>query len=985
MSMPTALKQLAWIALISVGTAEGLSAQVVQIEGGPAVKVAPAIPDSEAKKAPARPDNPSAKDAAGAQPKQAEKPPDSSPSTTPKAKTRKARQPTVSAEPGELKARLGEDGKVAFQIKGQPWEEVLEWLAELAVLNLSMDEVPDEACTLVTQSRYTVDEARDVLNGLLLSKGFTLLKHEEILYLVKLDQLDSSRVPRVKPDALDRRGRNEIVKVAFPLESLIATEVENEVKSLLGTHGKVTALKATNRLEVLGTAGSLRDVRDFLAAEQSSQRQLVREFRLEHTRADDVAEMLRKLLGIKEKPAGPMTPEQQQQAMQLAQMQAQQRGNAAAAPAQKEEPEVNLAVNDRNNSILVTGPPDKIAVVEQAVQVIDRPENAPQDGEANGLAAALRRPQVMTYYLSAVPPSLVIKVLQGTGELDPRTRLEADSGTRSIIAYATPKDHGTISAFVKEIDATGRHLEVIQLHVLPADMAAGSIEVLMKGKPKEEDNSRNPFNFYSPRRSNTSDKDPSEEFQIEADVENNRLLIRATEFELAEVKQLLAKLGENPDRPHNASTLRTLQMSPREQESLLRALEQMWPKMTPGSELNILRPPSDSVPEKEKSQDAPPPADDEQDGKSKNVALQSGADAPVDVALAAYALPENDDAPSNVEIPGDQAAPASRQNDDPRPRIPGGPRLPESNGPVPPLTIVPGPNGLVISSPDPELLDRLEQLIAELTPSQAEFTVFYLKKAYAEDVADILKDVFKEGDKDDDSSWNRWWWGFDPSSGSKETTLRLSRRKPLKIIADPLTNSILVRASHDQLAEVRQLLSVLDSAPPSDPETARLLKLIPVYNTTAKEVGAIVEDVFREFLSSGDPARGGGGNRPNVTSRYVMNYNIGGSSSSSAGKMDNVLSVGVDERNNTLIVSAPRELLAEIEEMVARLDAQAQRPKQVIRVLNVPAAGSLKSVQDALNVVVGGKKPSTPKEGEAKQPPQKPGEGQQEAEAQVLE
>ena len=101
--------------------------------------------------------------------------------------------------------------------------------------------------------------------------------------------------------------------------------------------------------------------------------------------------------------------------------------------------------------------------------------------------------------------------------------------------------------------------------------------------------------------------------------------------------------------------------------------------------------------------------------------------------------------------------------------------------------------------------------------------------------------------------------------------------------------------------------------------------------------------------------------------------------------MDSVLSVGVDARTNTLIVSAPRELLAEIEEMVSRLDDQAQRPKQVIRVLNVQGSGSLKSIQDALNVVVGGQKPPRRKEAESKQAQQKKANGQKAVEVQVVE
>ena len=119
-----------------------------------------------------------------------------------------------------------------------------------------------------------------------------------------------------------------------------------------------------------------------------------------------------------------------------------------------------------------------------------------------------------------------------------------------------------------------------------------------------------------------------------------------------------------------------------------------------------------------------------------------------------------------------------------------------------------------------------------------------------------------------------------------------------------------------------------------------------------------------------------------MTGRVVANDHFGSSGSSSAGKRDYVLSVRVDERNNTLIVSAPGELLAEIEQRVSDLDVQGERSRKVIRVLNVYGSGSLKSVQDALNLVVGRKQWPRPKQTKPKQP-QKTSAQQQPAEAQT--
>src|SRR5262249_1800152 len=159
--------------------------------------------------------------------------------------------------------------------------------------------------------------------------------------------------------------------------------------------------------------------------EQSArgQKHLMREFKLMHTRAVDVLEILNTILGIKSKnaPAAPMTPEQMQQAQQaamMAQQQAAQRGGQPPGPA-KPEPEIHLADNKRENSILAKAPADKMAIIEQAVKAVDIPQNKSQSLLAN-------LPGMRVYHLSAVDPAALVKVLEDLGNLDPVTRLEVD-------------------------------------------------------------------------------------------------------------------------------------------------------------------------------------------------------------------------------------------------------------------------------------------------------------------------------------------------------------------------------------------------------------------------------------------------------------------------------------------------------------------------------------------------------------------------------
>src|SRR5262249_3211631 len=111
----------------------------------------------------------------------AEKKPDSQ-SSDDKSKEKKAEEtppvkrpaePAKPADPEELKVRPDEAGLVSFSFKGQPWLPVLEWLADISHMSLDWQEIPGGYLDLTTRRKYTVDEARDLINSTLRGFGYT--------------------------------------------------------------------------------------------------------------------------------------------------------------------------------------------------------------------------------------------------------------------------------------------------------------------------------------------------------------------------------------------------------------------------------------------------------------------------------------------------------------------------------------------------------------------------------------------------------------------------------------------------------------------------------------------------------------------------------------------------------------------------------------------------------------------------------------------
>jgi len=151
--------------------------------------------------------------------------------------------------------------RLRFNFRFQRWIDVLEWFAKEADLSLVLDSPPPGTFNYSDTREYTPLEAIDLLNGVLLTKGFTLLRRERMLLVINLaDGLPEGLIPRVTVEELDKRGKFEFVSVLFPLVGRNTTEVITEIKPLLGPYGKVTPLPVSAQILVTDTAGVMRAV-----------------------------------------------------------------------------------------------------------------------------------------------------------------------------------------------------------------------------------------------------------------------------------------------------------------------------------------------------------------------------------------------------------------------------------------------------------------------------------------------------------------------------------------------------------------------------------------------------------------------------------------------------------------------------------------------------------------------------------------------------
>lgn len=868
-------------------------------------------------------------------------------------------EPPETAGENQFEIRPDEDGKVRFSFVGAPWPDLLRWLADISGKSLDWQELPDDYLNLVTQRTYTIQEAQDVINRHLLARGFTLLTTPETLTVVKIDELNPALVPRVEPDELADRMPHEFVKVSFELEWLPAETAVEEMKPMISPNGKLTALKATNRLEAMDAAINLRQIHQVLQREQSSggRNRLVRVFKLEYTRAAEVLEQLKGILGLESKqPTLPTDPRQLARFRRQIQQMAQKLKGKEAPSAGGSEGEVHLVVNSRENSILAHAPPEKMAVIAQAIEAIDVEPERP---------SLLRNLEgVRVYRLESLEPETLVRMLEKTGDLSPNSRLEIDEKNKAVIAYGTAVDHVTIRSLVERLDGSNRRFEVIPLRKLEADYVAGTIQRMLGGEQEQRVQARYIYDYYAGDRESEKSAD---QFRVDADVEYNRLLLWANDIEMEQVRNLLVKLGEIPPEGGNPRTLRVIESTPGDEatDRMLKRLRRLWPSIAPNElilpsdgESGEGQPPSGG----ESSTDAEPPREKKPSASRETSVFDRPA---VTVSLAGQTrrapMPPGTPETTTGSPPGRDAR--ERRQQAPAGEDEPGAQPPPDRSAQPPVRITRRPDGrLVVASQDTRALDRLEELLQQLAPPRRGYKIFHLEypTTWAWGVAYNLEEFFKEEEEDSSGSgrFSPFYYSARSQQDDSDSLGRLSDRRPLKFIPDADSRTILVQgATPEQLKTIEELIDIYDRPPDTDSKSVRKTEIFHIQYSKAQVIAQALKDVYRDLLSARDPALANQNRKKDEQgtqqAQRSYTYVFGGGDNNEPEPEERItfkglLSIGVDEESNILIVSAPERLLENIRPIVEELDQAARPPDTVVRVAPTNGNGVNASVLQAL-------------------------------------
>jgi hypothetical protein len=465
---------------------------------------------------------------------------------------------------------------VTLEFRDQEWLPALQWLAGKRKLNLDWQTLPEDQVSLSCMQPLPLDEAEDLFNMQLLARGFALVKRAGVLRVVSLKDLDVTLVPRVEPEELETLQKHSLVRVSFPLDWMIAEEAAKELEPLLSPYGKLFPMASANRLEAVDAVVNLREFHRLLsqAENDDTRRERVAEFHLQHRRAEEVAPKVRQLLGLPND-AGTTSSGQTQLDIEQARFRAEavkQMGRDAQALLTEKKPTVFLVVNEKENSLLVNAPPNKIEIVRQAVLAMDK--ELPARGSTWETLS-----RVKVYDVYGFDPEVVTKMvtsLQERESIAKDSRVYHEAAYNRLIAFASPADHLTLSQVIESFRAEKRSASVLSLSNLDPVYASKAIQAVLK----------------TPERPSSAPGVPSDgKFQVEADPEHSRLLLWATPKESKDVREFLAELGESYSETSVDSKVQVVETHGQNVDSAIERLKKVWEDLS-DSPL-ILEPPAE--------------------------------------------------------------------------------------------------------------------------------------------------------------------------------------------------------------------------------------------------------------------------------------------------------------------------------------------------------------------------------------------------------
>jgi type II secretory pathway component GspD/PulD (secretin)/outer membrane biosynthesis protein TonB len=828
--------------------------------------------------------------------------------TAPPAAKVEPATPAVPKVNNKSESMLNVKGEIElrFAFTFTPWKDVITWFAELNELSLQMDGPPPGTLNYSDPRFYTPAQAMDLMNGMLLTRGYTLVRRNQLLTVVNLENpVPEILVQYVPVSELDSHGEYELVKTLFQLVKMTPEEATSDLEKLIGPQGKLYVFPAAKQVLIQETAGRLRTIRDVIESVEKPRTELagkVLEIKLEFAPAEDILAVARTMLGMGEDDFSTEG--------------------------------INFAVDTLGTRIFATGEQDNLAILQDLVQRLDIDPLIGVEG-----TEPLEQPQLQTHPISVADPDTTFQVLQTMLAGLPDIRLALDPTTNKVIAFARPAEQARIQATIRELEGDVPVFEVISLKSLDTEMALVMIANMFGTQVAE------------------GEAAPTTGPKVTADPVTMKLFIRATESELALIRSMIDRLESENTTPQDGNIRILPYTGDRAIEAVERA-ERFWQG---GNKIRIVTPETRSestIDQRETNPKLQPPTENPAETNTRAQTMRKTASSlpPELTSFVTTQLEQQDPVPKTT------AAFSGLSGDEIRVEVTSEGIIIYSND----LQALDAFEAIVrrLTPPNSVATDR------QITIFYLKYSKVDVAKSLLQQIMSGGEDdSMGLGSLVNDATTSMMGGGLmgmllggGGMSGETEGAT-FSASGTVSIVANQRLNALIVQANNEDLQLIDDLLKVIDrEGSETEVETAGKPRLIPLTYTDATEISAVLKEVYAGRItgaSSGGQQQRQGGGQEDIMRQMMQRMAGGGRGGSGAGGGSGEvkgepaqMTIGVDASSNSLIIAAPEPMFKEVQDLVMALDQAGTQTQESIEVRTLHLANP-DVVNTALRAILG--------------------------------
>jgi general secretion pathway protein D len=264
-------------------------------------------------------------------------------------------------------------GPIMLNFKDASLHAVLEYLSEAASLAIVEEATVDGRVTVMSRQPLSVDEAISLLNSVLKSKGFAAIRTGKTLKIITLDQAKKTALPvRSGNDPEQIEPSDNLVTHVIPIQYADAAQLKRDLAPLVPSYADLSANVSTNALIITDTQMNVRRFVEIIRALDQHMAGVseVKVFQLKYANAANAARLISDVFksdqssqtggrggGIQRflfGPGGPGGP-----------------GGGDSGQGGSRQQKVTASADDRTNTLVVSGPPEVLKVVEGVVKQLD--------------------------------------------------------------------------------------------------------------------------------------------------------------------------------------------------------------------------------------------------------------------------------------------------------------------------------------------------------------------------------------------------------------------------------------------------------------------------------------------------------------------------------------------------------------------------------------------------------------------------------------